>query len=190
MNKILPQDFYFNDTIWVAKNLLGKVLVRNYRGQRRAGIIVETEAYLGSKDPACHSYGNRKSERNKSMYLPGGHAYVYFIYGMYFCFNVVTKDETNPEAVLIRAIEPLEGTYKNKTNGPGKLCRELNIDKKIDGISLDKGPILIEESSQKLKIKLGTSARIGISHKNAARDWNLRFYLVNNPHVSKMTPKA
>jgi DNA-3-methyladenine glycosylase len=180
MNKILPQDFYFNDTVWVAKNLIGKTLVRTYRGQTISGTIVETEAYLGSDDPACHSYGNRKSKRNQSMFLSGGHAYVYFIYGMYFCFNVVTKDEKNPEAVLIRGVAPI-------ANGPGKLCRELKIDKKLDGILLNRGPIFITESSEKTKMKLGTSARIGIGHKNAARDWALRFYALENPYVSKMT---
>ncbi len=189
MNKILPQDFYFNETVWVAKNLLGKILVRKYRGKIRAGRIVETEAYLGGDDPACHSFGYRKSLRNQSMFLAGGHSYVYFIYGMYFCFNVVTKSEKYPEAVLIRAVEPLAG-IKSATNGPGKLCIAMNIDKKLDGLPLNNGPLFIAESEEKIKSKMGSSARIGISHKNAAKDWPLRFYITDNPYVSKMTPKA
>ena len=108
MNK-LPLDFYRQKTAVVAKKLLGKTLVHIVNGQRISGIITETEAYLGTTDRACHTFGDRRTTRTEAMYLPGGHSYVYFIYGMYNCFNVVTRDEKSPEAVLIRALEPVDG---------------------------------------------------------------------------------
>lgn len=109
-SKKLKESFYLKSTIQVARNLLGKKLVRvNEKGEKISGLIVETEAYLGTKDPACHSYKNKKTSRTECMYLKGGHAYIYFIYGMYYCFNVVTRNEKSPEAVLIRALMPLEG---------------------------------------------------------------------------------
>lgn len=106
----LKESFYLRDTLEVAQDLLGKKLVRiDEKGEKLSGLITETEAYLGSKDPACHSYKNKKTPRTECLYLKGGHAYIYFIYGMYYCFNVVTRDEKSPEAVLIRALMPLEG---------------------------------------------------------------------------------
>lgn len=108
MPRILKDKFYQRNTETVAIELLGKKLVHCIGNQRISGIITETEAYLGLKDKACHTYGGRKTDKTRSMYLHGGHAYVYFIYGKYFCFNVVTLTDQHPEAVLIRALEPLE----------------------------------------------------------------------------------
>ena len=196
MAKILPPAFYLKKTEWVAKNLLGKILVHVVDGKRRSGIIVETEAYLGGEDPACHSFGFRKSTRNQSLFLRGGHSYVYFIYGMYFCFNVVTRKANAPEAVLIRALEPLEGIeemansrrtniIKDIASGPGKLCTALGINRNHDGLDLRDDRLFIEDYERFSKGKIEISARIGINVKNAGHSWPLRFYLANNPHVSR-----
>ena len=171
---VLPQSFYLQDTVSVAKQLLGKILcIRMPDGVHRSR-IVEVEAYLGLKDEACHSYGGRRTERTRAMYLEGGHNYVYFIYGIYFCLNVVTGSADHPEAVLIRAVELLggdtEGTVGGRavgtvggragskverrlnksqlpTNGPGKLCRHYGIDRRHNGLKLysRRSPIWIEE---------------------------------------------
>src|SRR6516162_4916002 len=109
MGVTLPHSFYQRDTVTVARELLGKKLVRIYRGRRLSGIIVETEAYLGEHDRAAHTFGLRRTLRNEAMYKEGGHAYVYFVYGMHFCINAVTKKKNEPEAVLLRAIECVEG---------------------------------------------------------------------------------
>ena len=187
--------FYLQPTKKVAQLLLGQLLcVRTSRGVVRTR-IVETEAYLGIKDPACHTFAKRKTQRNKSMYLQGGHCYVYFIYGMYFCFNIVTRDEQSPEAVLIRGVEPLDWTPKEKssrtplpTNGPGKLCRYLEIDHKDDGLWLGskKSRIWIEQSKFVVKkSQIIIRERVGIDSYPDARDWPLRFYLQDNPFVSR-----
>ena len=102
----LDSSFFKKDTLWVSKNLLGTLLVHVIGGERRSGFIIETEAYTGVDDRACHTFGGKKTERLKSMYLPFGHAYVYLIYGMHYCFNIVTREEGDPQAVLIRALMP------------------------------------------------------------------------------------
>src|SRR5687768_12738060 len=145
----LPRSFYFHDTVTVARALLGCVLWRRLDdGTRLAARIVETEAYLGANDAASHARRGLRSERNASMYLEGGHAYVYFTYGMHWCMNVVTQEEGLAEAVLLRAAEPLLGIEairqrrpkaRKETdlmNGPGKLCMALEIDRRFDGESL------------------------------------------------------
>ncbi len=182
---MLPNDFYMQPTKTVAEQLLGKQLTRIWRGKKLSGIIVETEAYLGLKDKAAHAYGGRKTERTKAFYLPGGHSYIYLIYGMYHCFNVVCGDETRPEAVLIRAIQPTMD-IENPTNGPGKLCRELKIAKPLNGLPLNAPPIFIEDigiNIHKCDIKRGP--RIGIDYAQEARDWPLRFWIRNNAFVSR-----
>lgn len=196
MRQILPLDFYRRDTIEVARELIGKTLVREFQGERLAGIIVETEAYLGSEDPACHSFGFRRTTRTQAMYLNGGHSYVYFIYGMYYCFNVVTESHSYPEAVLIRAIEPTEGHstmlkhrlgrhHLHLTNGPGKLCSALQIDSSLNALRLDHTPIWIESGREVLPCDLLASARIGLGHSHDAVHWPLRFYLRDNQWVSR-----
>lgn len=198
----LDRSFYLKDTVTVARQLLGKLLVHEVDGKRISGVIVETEAYLGTEDRAAHSFGGRRTLRNEAMYNLGGHAYVYFIYGMYYCFNVVTGQEGVPEAVLLRALEPVEGLdfmaaarYKknyatlstrqkiNLTNGPGKLCMALTIDRSLNGEDLCGSQIYIEDRNETLGIC--SSKRIGIDYAGDARDLLLRFYIQKNKYVSK-----
>lgn len=199
----LKREFYSRDTITVAKELLGKVLVHNYNGQLLKGKIVETEAYLGLKDKAAHSYGGRKTKRVEVMYGPAGIAYVYFIYGMYYCFNIVTQEEGIPEAVLIRGIEPIENIdlmainrfnkpykeltkyqKKNLTNGPGKLCMALNITKEVhNGLDLC-GDILYLEEGNGENFNIVETTRIGIDYAEEAKNFPYRFYIEGNPYVS------
>lgn len=187
-SKTLPAKFYRRDTATVARELLGCHLVHVVNGQRLSGRIIETEAYLGVTDRACHSFGGRRTERVKSMYLAGGHAYVYFIYGMHFCFNVVTRGHNEPEAVLIRALEPEEGLPEMRrhrrirndrdiANGPGKLCRALGIDRSCDGVDLTGGSLFIERGSPHEAESLVISERIGIEYSGEAATWPLRFEL-------------
>ena len=142
----LPRDFYSRDTVTVARALLGQRLVRDLEGQRVSGRIVEVEAYDGQRDQASHARSG-PTERNASMFGPPGHAYVYFIYGMHYCFNVVTEPKGNGAAALVRALEPVEGLDEMRarrsgwdgvalTNGPAKLCYALGIDRDLDGADL------------------------------------------------------
>lgn len=197
MGTKLSSEFYRRNTQTVARQLLGKKLVHQVNGQRLSGLITETEAYLGIKDRACHSFGGRSTERIQSMYLDGGHAYVYFIYGMYFCFNVVTRSDRHPEAVLIRALEPLEGieqmeinrnenNIKKLANGPGKLCLALDINKKQDGLSLLGDEIFIEDYQNVPRTKIVSRPRVGISSAQEAVLWPLRFYIKESKFISKV----
>ncbi len=198
----LNRSFYSRDTITVAKELLGKVLVHNIGGQKLKGIIVETEAYLGLKDKAAHSYGGKRTKRVETMYGMPGTAYVYLIYGMYYCFNIVTEEVGIPEAVLIRGIQPLEGldemsknrfgkTYanlnknqkKNLTNGPGKLSMAFNIDKTLDKEDLCKNKLYLEKGNND-NFNIIETTRIGIDYGEEAKDYPYRFYIEGNPHVS------
>ncbi|PWU22088.1 MAG: DNA-3-methyladenine glycosylase [Bdellovibrio sp.] len=194
MGRVLPMSFYRRRTVQVAQELLGHVLIHELRpGHCVAGRIVETEAYLGNEDPACHSYNNRRTERTEVMYRAGGFSYVYFIYGMYFCFNVVTEKKDKAEAVLIRALEPLEGIDKMKKlrrtqnekilcAGPGRLCQALGIDRGLNGLPLHQPPLWIEEGIAAPQIVAGE--RIGIAQPEA-RSWPLRFCLKDSPYVSR-----
>lgn len=192
----LKKSFFQRDTITVAREVLGCVLVRRdpTSDTLLKGRIVETEAYLGLEDPSCHSFNGRRTGRVKTMYLPGGHAYVYFIYGMHYCFNIVTENTEKPEAVLIRALEPLMGLsemQKNRgqhkreelTTGPAKLCQALNITKELNGVCLESPDIFIEANSSAKKEPVETR-RIGLSQKSDSFWWPLRFFLPNNPYVS------
>ncbi len=171
--KILQRSFYEQPTLKVAKELLGKTL----KYKDKEGRIVETEAYL-KNDSACHA-SRGMTERNKIMFGPAGHAYVYFTYGMHHCFNAVTQPEGIPEAVLIRAVEPIKG-IKRETNGPAKLCKAFGIDKKLNGTDLTKGNFVILDSKEKVKIRKAT--RIGI-RENADKLW--RYYINENKFVSR-----
>lgn len=200
----LDREFYSRDTLTVARELLGKVLVHNINGQKLRGIIVETEAYLGLRDKAAHSYGGRKTKRVESMYDLPGTAYVFFIYGMYYCFNIVTERIGVPEAVLIRGIEPIEGLdfmarnrfgvdydnltkrqKRNLTNGPGKLSMAFNIDKSLDGVDLCGDSLYLEHGDGR-EFNIVQTKRIGIDYAEEARDFPYRFYIQGNPYVSKL----
>ncbi|MCT8975756.1 DNA-3-methyladenine glycosylase [Clostridium sp. CX1] len=200
--KKLDRDFYNRDTEIVAKELLGKILVHEFNGQRISGKVVETEAYLGVTDKAAHSYGGRKTPRVEVMYGKPGVSYVFIIYGMYYCFNVVTREEGTPQAVLVRGLEPLEGIelmaenrfkksydeltktqIKNLTNGPGKLCNALLINKEQNGEDLCGSRLYIEEG-EKEDFSIVTSKRIGIDYAEEAKDFPLRFYVQDNKYVS------
>ncbi|HEX7674572.1 MAG TPA: DNA-3-methyladenine glycosylase [Bdellovibrio sp.] len=190
---ILPQEFYFEDTESVAKALLGKVLHINITGKESRARIVEVEAYLDVDDPAAHTFGDRKTPRTKSMYLDGGHSYVYLIYGMYNCLNVVTRTIDHPEAILIRGVEPLphHTDIKKKdlkTNGPGKLCKHYGITREHDGLRLwkKKSALYISDDSFEVsKKQIEIKPRIGVDYAGEAAKWPLRFYLKDNPFVSR-----
>jgi DNA-3-methyladenine glycosylase len=170
----LPCDFYDQEVTLVARLLLGNRLVRNWKGMRVAGIIVETEAYRGEEDLACHAKSGRTA-RNAVMYGPGGHAYVYFTYGMHWCFNVVTGAVDFPAAVLIRAIWPVDGLdvieqtrgrfrREQWCNGPAKLCQALHIDGTLNGANLcmASSHLWIEEGESVADENVRTTPRIGI----------------------------
>ena len=197
-NEKLPTKFYIRNVLKVARDLLGKTLVVNHKGKILSGKIVEVEAYDGSCDEAAHTF-NGKTKRNEVMFEPGGLLYVYFTYGMYHCANVVTGKENERTAVLLRALEPIEGIEEmslnrygkkqikekeklNLTSGPGKLCLALGINKSHNGISLIEDEIYILDNKKILVDKITTATRIGIT-KSKELPW--RFYIKDNPYVSK-----
>ena len=194
----LPAGFYLHDTVSVARSLLGCVLWRKIGRELLALRIVETEAYLGANDPASHARRGLRSARNESMYLEGGHAYVYFTYGMHWCLNVVTNESDIAEAVLLRAGEPvrgIEGMRKRRpkakrdvdlTNGPGKICMAMEIDRKLDGERFDGERLYITTRDTEVgEEDIGMSARIGIDNSGEAAFWPLRFFIRGNRHVSR-----
>jgi len=189
--------------VTVARALLGQRLVRRIGSHRLAGIIVETEAYLGTPDRAAHSYGGRRTDRVASMYLPGGHAYVYFTYGMHHCANVVAERESKPTAVLLRALEPIEGQPIMRQNratrmaadrlrdtdlcsGPAKLCQALAIDRQLDGTDLVTSDALFIERGRAVRsADIVESPRIGIGYAEEWVDQPLRFHIRGHSHVSR-----
>lgn len=202
MAKKLPLAFYQRDTKKVARDLLGKILVHKLKdGTRIAGRIVETEAYLGAIDLAAHSYGGLRTERTSTMFMTGGHAYVYLIYGMHSCLNVVTQKQGVPEAVLIRALEPTEGLDEMRkrrpkarkdtdlTSGPGKLCWALDITRKQNAELFTGAELFIEDAPSAKAKEIVASPRIGVDYAEHAAEWPLRFSIRNNPFVSKPQPR-
>lgn len=194
----LERDFFLQPTIKVAQALLGKYLVHKINHNVKiVGKIVETEAYLGVKDKASHSYNFKHTERNKAEYLVGGHIYIYLIYGIYWQLNITTQEEGIPECVLIRSLEPIDGikemqrkrkktVLKELTNGPGKLCQAMGLDKKFYGIDICKSPIIYIENNPNFRpLKIVKAKRIGIDYSGIWKNKALRFYLFNNPFVSK-----
>lgn len=179
----LPRNFYAETTTSVAQNLLGKIFVHVHHGQVQAGKIVEVEAYLGPHDLAAHS-AKGLTPRTKVMFGPPGHLYVYLIYGIYHCANVVTEEEGHASAVLIRAIEPLQNIHL-KTSGPGLLCNALGITKALNGSDLLSDTLFLCENEELPKFQQVKRPRIGV---NYAKHWAkrlLRFYIKNNPYVSR-----
>jgi DNA-3-methyladenine glycosylase len=179
----LPRSFYDRDTRTVARELLGKLLVRLDHGIPRIGKIVEVEAYLGPHDLAAHS-SRGLTERTRVMFGPPGHAYVYFIYGMYYCMNVVTECEGHASAVLLRALEPVKN-LNGRTSGPGLLCRAMHIDRRLNGHDLLSDNFFIGAPAKTEPFAIVKRPRIGVDY---ARHWakrHLRFYIKNNPFVSR-----
>jgi DNA-3-methyladenine glycosylase len=191
--RILPREFYERETEIVAREMLGTVLECRTPEGLASGVIVETEAYLGEHDLACHAAAGR-TRRTEHLYGPAGISYVYFIYGMYWCFNAVTREEGLPSAVLVRALEPLDGIALMRrrrprirydvdlTNGPGKLCTALGITGSHTGKSLQRYPVVIREGEAVPDAQVELTARIGIT-KSA--DWPLRWIVRGNPFVSR-----
>jgi len=195
----LPREFYTRpNVLTVARELLGRLLVLPAaRGARVSGIIVETEAYRGPQDRASHAFGGRRTERTRTMYAVGGTAYVYFVYGMYHQFNVVTNVEDVPHAVLVRALEPAEGieimrrrrrgrTDESLTSGPGKLCLALGIDRVLDRADLLGDRVWIEEGRGPIpRSAIGAGPRIGIDYAGEWADKPWRFWIRNSRFVSR-----
>lgn len=177
---ILNSSFYNRNTLDVAKDLLGCRLCRKINGEILSGIIVETEAYT-QDDPACHAYRG-KTPRAMTLFKQPGMAYVYFIYGMYHCFNVITEPEETAGAVLIRALEPIGAVCK--TNGPAKLCKELQITRQLNEIDLTskESCLWIEEGIKIPENNIHVTTRVGIKH---AVDYPWRFYVKDSKFVSK-----
>lgn len=202
--KKLPREFYLRpETLEIAQDLLGKLLVvPTASGERVSGMIVETEAYLGAIDKAAHSYGNRRTPRTETMFAQGGTVYIFFVYGMYFQFNVVAGAIDTPHAILVRAVEPVEGveimrerrlrknpsakmTDKNLTSGPGKLCIALGIDKTFNNADLLGDKIRLEDFNTFSTEQIACGKRIGIDYAEEFAEKPWRFWVKDNPFVSR-----
>ncbi len=187
---------FSDDPVTVARNLLGQRLVRVEGGKRLAGIIVEVEAYLGARDRAAHTYGGRRTPRNESMYLRGGHVYVYFTYGMHHCMNVVCGERDEGVAVLLRAIEPTEGLDlmfarraaakrpRDLCSGPAKLTRAFGIDRSQDGLDLRVSRELFIER-RRGRATITSTPRIGVDYAGPWAKRRLRFLISGNVHLSR-----
>jgi DNA-3-methyladenine glycosylase len=182
MHKLF-RPFYDRDTIVVAHELLGKCLVHASTGVERVGRIVEVEAYLGPHDLAAHS-SKGLTPRTKTMFGPPGHAYVYLIYGIYHCMNVVTQAEGTASAVLLRALEPLRHT-DGRTQGPGLLCRAMHIDKRLNGHDLLSDDFYIADDGYPRKFSIAKRPRIGVDYAGHWAKRLLRFYIKGSPYVSR-----
>ncbi len=192
MNKPLPREFYARDALTVARALLGKTLLYGETG----GVIVETEAYVGPGDKGCHAYGGRRTKRTEPLFGVAGRAYVYLIYGMYCCLNVVTGGVDEPQCVLIRALRPSLGLEtmalrrggkpeRELCRGPGKLCRALAIDRALNERDVTAGDFVILEGPEVPEADVGVSKRIGIDYAGEAKDYPWRYYVKGDPCVSR-----
>lgn len=209
MVKKLAREFYLQDTLTAAKELLGHFLVRvDAQGEAICGMITETEAYIGATDKACHAYGGRRTPRTEPLFAAGGISYVYLIYGMYHCFNVVTEAENVPSAVLVRGVAIVSGQEaaaqnrygrsfaaltpkqrRDMSNGPGKLCRALAIDKSLNRADLRGEELFIAEEFEGRKrtaAPMITSKRIGIDYAEEAKDFPWRFQQATEPLKERM----
>lgn len=199
---MLGKDFYKKETLSLAKDLIGKTLVRNIDNIKMKSRIVETEAYLGVNDRACHTFNDKMTERNKILYMDCGTLYIYQTYGIHFLLNISSFGEKVPEGVLIRAVEPLSNIdqfainrfnkkynelsnyqKKNITNGPAKLTKALKIDKYLNGKNIFSRSLYIEDSNFSFEIEV--DRRVGIDYAKEARNLPYRFFIKNNPYVSK-----
>ncbi|HMP82943.1 MAG TPA: DNA-3-methyladenine glycosylase [Verrucomicrobiota bacterium] len=179
----LPRDFYDRETILVARELLGKLLVHRAGGIERVGRIVEVEAYLGAHDRAAHS-SKGLTQRTKTMFGPPGHAYVYFIYGMYHCMNVVTEREGHASAVLLRAVEPVKN-IEGRTCGPGLLCKAMRIDRRLNAHDLLSDDFFIATLARDEAFTIVKRPRIGVDYAGRWAARNLRFYIKGNAFISR-----
>jgi len=192
----LTRDFYEQDTLWVAKQLLGKKLVRVINSEQLICTITDVEAYTGILDRACHSYGGRRTDRTEVLWGEGGHVYVYMIYGMYYMLNVVTEPQNVPCAVLIRGVQPItslntisqlrydkiydllsKNEIKNLSNGPGKVCKALQITKQQNELDLLGDEIYILDAPTIDPSNIHVGKRINIDYAGEAKDYLYRFYL-------------
>jgi DNA-3-methyladenine glycosylase len=197
--KKLPRDFYTRSNVLeVARDLLGKKLVvPGKNGARVAGIIVETEAYRGPEDRASHAYNGRRTNRTETMYGIGGTAYVYFVYGMYHQFNVVTNVADVPHAILVRAVEPSEGldimrrrrrgrSEYELTSGPGRVCLAMGIDRQLDKADLLGDRVWLEDGISISPRQIARGPRVGIDYAEAWVEKPWRFWIRDNPFVSRV----
>jgi DNA-3-methyladenine glycosylase len=178
------RSFFRRDTVRVARELLGAWIARRWRGRWYGGRIVETEAYLGPADRAAHSWNGRRTPRVEPMYADGGHLYVFLVYGMHYCANVVTRREGVAEAVLLRAVEGPPEAPVRLLAGPGKLCAALGITTADSGRDLLDGPIRIFRRRRR-PARIATSPRIGVDYAGEAKDWPLRFFDRDSGAVSR-----
>ena len=204
--KKIPREFYTSgDTLDIAQDLLGKLLVvPTASGERVSAMIVETEAYLGAIDKAAHSYGNRRTPRTETMFAVGGTAYIFFIYGMYFQFNVVVGAIDTPHAILVRAVEPFENIEimrmrrnaksknpdrkmldKNLTSGPGKLCIALGIDRTFNNEDVLGEKVWLEDFKTFSAGEIASGKRIGIDYAEEFAEKPWRFWVKDNLFVSR-----
>lgn len=198
MKEIIKRDFYLRDGLEVARDLLGKIIVREIDEEKFYFKIVETEAYIGPEDKGAHSYGGKITPRTKPIFDEGGITYIYLIYGMYYCLNIVANKVNVPHCVLIRAVEPLNEKaitfskanrpiksrkLQDLTNGPGKLCKALKIDKALNEIDVTKkGALYILDGEVPSEIVM--DKRINIDYAEEYKDKEWRFYIQGNPYVS------
>ena len=198
MGQKLRRSFYLQKpTAEIARDLIGTLLVVHAEGARISGMIVETEAYLGVEDRAAHSYGGRRTARNEVMYGLAGHVYVFFVYGMYYQFNVVVGPVDHPHAILIRAVEPVEGVDlmqlrrgpmkgRNLTSGPGKLCIAMGIDRSLNGADLTGESVWIERYKRFADEDIAVGKRVGIDYAGIDAGRPLRFWLKGSEFVSRV----
>jgi DNA-3-methyladenine glycosylase len=185
LDAVLPRSFYERGAVAVARGLLGKVLVYEGGSEVRAARIVETEAYVGPHDLACHASRGRTS-RTEVMFGPGGHAYLYLVYGMHWCFNAVTGREGTAAAVLVRGVEPLAGISSGvRTDGPGRLTKALGIGRNENRADLTRGPLrIVEGSAPAGRIRRGP--RVGVDYAGGWASRPLRFWVEGSPGVSRV----
>lgn len=198
MAKLKPEYFQNKDVIFLAQDLLGKILFTKKNGEITAGIISETEAYFGEEDKASHAYGGRRTLRTEAMYQPGGYSYIYLCYGIHHLFNIVVSLKNDPKSVLIRSVEPYQGfsvienrrnrpsSDKSISSGPGSVCKALGIDMTFNKKPLTGEDIWIEDSGLQYRTEdIASTSRIGVAYADEHTQLPLRFYLKNNRYVSK-----
>ena len=195
----LPKSFYARPAERVARDLLGRYLVRELGQETLIARLVETEAYLGAPDRASHAWSGRRTPRNEALYLPGGHAYVYFVYGMHFCLNAVTGRENEGSAVLLRAAAAIAGVPRMTSerrlqgapragellSGPARLCQALGVDRALDRVPLWRGTLRITEGEPFGSADIVRGPRVGVEAAGDAAAWPLRFAVRDHPEVSR-----